>query len=468
MSCKQQVQLITEHTTICACATGPVQGAIAVIRVSGPDALGITDSIFSPHGRETVPGTRSLQNAAGYTIHYGDIVDNKDQIVDNVLVSIFRAPHSYTGEDSVEISCHASTYIVQEILRLLLDAGCSPAQPGEFTQRSFLNGKMDLSQAEAVADVIASRSAAEHRMAESQMRGAFSAQLKELHDKLLNITSLLELEIDFSDHEELEFADRGQLRTLALEIESVISRLAGSFRTGNAIKNGIPVAIIGKTNAGKSTLLNALLGEDKAIVSPIQGTTRDSIEDTIVIGGVTFRFIDTAGIRSTTNTIEALGIQRTFDKLNKAQVVLWMTDRADNSDFEDSSVAEHSSGKQVLYIHNKADMMASVPADYENHLFISAKDGKGIERLTAALLKVCNIAQLDQDNIIVSNIRHYQALTAALEAIRRVISGLETALPSDLISQDLRQCLFHLEDIMGSVTTPDVLSNIFSHFCIGK
>ena len=415
-------------------------------------------------------------------MRYGSIRRGED-LIDEVLVALFRAPHSFTGEDTVEITCHGSVYVQQQIMQLLIESGCRSALPGEYTQRAFMNGKMDLSQAEAVADLIASTSAGQHRLALNQMRGGFSHELRNLREQLLHITSLMELELDFSDHEELEFADRSELSTLAAHIETVISRLANSFSVGNAIKNGIPVAIIGETNAGKSTLLNVLLNEDKAIVSDIHGTTRDVIEDTINIGGITFRFIDTAGIRETHDVIESIGIERTFQKLDQANIVLWMIDAADAS-LQIAQLSEkilpRSEGKQLILVFNKADLLtgtsdvisvrrnvASLPENVKS-IFISAKKREHIDELQDLLIQAAHIPSLSQNDIIVTNIRHYEALTHALESIHRVQEGLSANLSGDFISQDLRECIFHLSDIVGEVTTDQVLGNIFERFCIGK
>lgn len=457
--------------TICAIATAQ-GGAIGNIRVSGPDAIEITSRIFIP-----ATAGKKLEDGKPYTLTFGRIHDG-EEVIDEVLISLFRAPHSYTGENSTEITCHGSTYILQRVLQLLIQNGCRMAQPGEYTQRAFLNGKMDLSQAEAVADLIASSSAATHRLAMSQMRGGFSKELAALRDQLLHFTSLIELELDFSDHEELEFADRSELSSLADGIEKVISRLVQSFSVGNAIKNGVPVAIIGETNAGKSTLLNVLLNEEKAIVSDIHGTTRDVIEDTVNIGGITFRFIDTAGIRETSDTIESLGIERTFQKLEQAEIVLWMidaTDAASQISQLSAQILPRCEGKQLILVFNKADLVDAPPtisstAFPENvqTIAISAKSRTNIDELQQVLVSAANLPTVTQNDVIVTNIRHYEALTHALEAIHRVQEGLADNLSGDFVSQDIRECIFHLSDIAGEVTTDMVLGNIFEHFCIGK
>jgi len=457
--------------TICAIATAQ-GGAIGIVRVSGAEALSITDKIFHPTEKNPLP----LTERKAYTVNFGQIKNEKGEIVDEVLVSLFRAPHSYTGENSVEISCHGSAYILQQVMQLLINNGCRTAGPGEFTQRAFLNGKMDLSQAEAVADLIASTSEATHRLAMNQMRGGFSKELAVLRNKLLHLTSLMELELDFSDHEELEFADRSELQALAAQIHQVIERLVQSFSIGNAIKNGIPVAIIGETNVGKSTLLNALLNEDKAIVSDIHGTTRDVIEDTMIINGVTFRFIDTAGIRQTNDTIENLGIKRSFKALEQAEIVILMYDLQRHENFKTffQEVEPYLKNKQVIFAQNKCDLVDNIPSNSEfdknnyHTIAISARQKINIDKLQKLLTEVTHIPSISTNDVIVTNLRHYEALTHALDAITRVEQGLISSLPSDLISQDLRECIFHLNDIIGEVTTDEVLGNIFEHFCIGK
>lgn len=467
---------MNKEETICAIATGR-GGALGIIRVSGPNAIINTDKIFIPADKTH----KLLSERKAYTISYGHITNKDGEIIDEVLVSLFRAPHSYTGENCTEISCHGSEYILKQIMQMLIDNGCRAANPGEFTQRAFLNGKMDLSQAEAVADLIASSSKATHRIAMNQMRGNFSNELRTLRDKLLHLTSLIELELDFSDHEDLEFADRKELKETSLQISTVISKLINSFSLGNAIKNGIPVAIIGETNAGKSTLLNTLSGDDRAIVSDIDGTTRDVIEDTININGTTFRFIDTAGIRETHDTIEAMGIERSFKALNKAEIVILMYDLQRKDNFLDfyEKIHQHLINKQVILAMNKCDIVPEsdikipeiikISSNIHWHtITISAKSGTNIEQLRNMLSELSCIPETSNNDIIITNVRHYEALTKALNAINHVEYGLTTSLTGDLIAQDLRECLFHLNDILGEVTTDEILHNIFKHFCIGK
>lgn len=461
--------------TICAIATAQ-GGAIGSIRVSGPEAITITGRIFTP-----AKSGKLLSEQKPYTLTFGRIY-NGEEMIDEVLVSLFRAPHSYTGEDSTEITCHGSSYILQQVMQLLIKNGCRMAQPGEYTQRAFLNGKMDLSQAEAVADLIASSSAATHRLALSQMRGGFSKELTTLREKLLNFTSMIELELDFSE-EDVEFADRSALRRLADEIEEVIARLANSFSVGNVIKNGVPVAIIGETNAGKSTLLNVLLNEDKAIVSDIHGTTRDVIEDTVNIGGITFRFIDTAGIRETSDTIESLGIERTFQKLDQAEIVLWMIDSADaisQLTLLSDKILPRCEHKQLILVFNKVELINEtqkneLASQFSEHIgseiesiFISAKQRLHTDELQQRLVAAAHLPTVTQNDVIITNIRHYEALTRALDAIHRVQEGLNANISGDFLSQDIRECIFHLSDIAGEVTNDMVLQNIFAHFCIGK
>jgi len=444
--------------TICALATAP-GGAIGIIRISGPRTLEILSRVFS----------KNLANADGNTIHYGHIKDG-EAVVDEVLVSVFREPYSYTGEESAEISCHGSRYILNKVLALLIENGCRQANPGEFTQRAYLNGKMDLSQAEAVADLIASTNQATHQIAMSQLRGHFSSQLAQLREQLLKLTSLLELELDFSDHEDLEFADRSELLVLTKTINNHITHLAQSFETGQAIKRGIPVAIVGKTNVGKSTLLNALLKDDRAIVSDIHGTTRDTIEDTIDIKGITFRFIDTAGIRQTTDTIEQIGIDRTYAAIEKARIVLWLIDKEPLSE-DINEVTQRAENKKLIVVKNKIDKEENNSYDLLNLPFvaISAKFGTGMEKLERAIYEASDIPTLTENDIIVTNARHYDALVRAHEHIQRVIDGLQMQLSGDLLSEDLRQALDTLAEITGGQITPnEVLGNIFKNFCVGK
>ncbi len=483
---------------ICAISTPPGIGAIAIVRLSGKGAITLTDTIFkSPSGKK-------LTSQPPNTVHFGRIYEG-DEIVDEVLVTLFHAPHSFTGEESVEISCHGSLYIQQKIIELILSHGARMAQPGEFTRRAFQNGKFDLSQAEAVADLIASTSQVSHRVAMNQMRGGFAEKLNELREALLQFVSLIELELDFSE-EDVEFADRHQLYELTEKIETSIEKLANSFKLGNVIKNGIPVAIIGETNAGKSTLLNALLNEEKAIVSDIHGTTRDTIEDTVNIGGIVFRFIDTAGIRQTCDTLENIGIERTFKKIEQASIVLWVIDLTapeENLRQTAEALIPKLNKKQVILLFNKADLLSSrkstpsqphlppfqeattkessphsTPKTVPNpslmaglkaeRLFISAKNHQNIDQLQSLLVKMAHIPHIGENDVIVTNLRHYEALKKALGAIRRVKKGLNAGISGDFLSQDIRECMFYLGEITGQITTDEILGNIFSHFCIGK
>ena len=461
-------------TTITAISTAPGVGGIAVIRVSGKDAISNSNHIFRSKKKSF-----SLLEQAANTISFGSIVNAKEETIDEVLVAIFRAPHSFTGEDVVEISCHGSVFVQQQILHLLLENGCLLAQPGEFTQRAFLNGKMDLSQAEAVADLIASTSAASHRMAMNQMRGGFSTELMKLRTQLLNFVSLVELELDFNE-EDVEFADRNQLKTLATDIEQVIDKLSDSFKVGNALKNGIPVALVGETNVGKSTLLNVLLNEEKAIVSDIHGTTRDVIEDSVIINGVTFRFIDTAGIRDTKDKIESMGIERTYQKIEQASIVLWILDCTqvtEHIEWLTERIAKRSAGKKVILVFNKIDKIAEEERDVLNLLFeqfeseriyISARERINTEGLKKALIQAAQLPEITSADVVVSNIRHYEALQNAHSAICRVIDGIEIGISGDFLSQDIRECMHFLGEITGQISNDEILGNIFGKFCIGK
>ena len=449
---------MTANDNICAMATPP-GGAIGIIRVSGPEAIKIVNQLFS----------RDLSIAKGHTLHYGLIGKDISSPIDDAMVGVFHAPHSYTGENSVEIYCHGSRYIMSQITHCLIESGCRQAEPGEYTRRAFINGKLDLSQAEAVADLIAATGKSSHDMALGQLRGNISNELSILRDKLLHITSLIELELDFSDHEELEFADRSELIQLASTIQSRISSLASSFHTGQAIKQGIPVAIIGKTNVGKSTLLNRLVGEEKAIVSDIHGTTRDIIEDTIDIHGITFRFVDTAGLRSTDDIIEKIGIERSYSALSKAAIVLWVIDTAP-TDNEIEDITGRCEGKQLIVVINKTDKLKAphLSLPYTT-LSISALEGIGIDSLIDSIYEKAGIPEIGENDAIITSARHYDSLLQAKESIDRVVDGLAMNLANDLLSEDLRQCLEALAEITGgSITPTEVLNNIFSHFCIGK
>lgn len=534
--------------TICAPATVPGTGAISVIRVSGGEALPVVSAMV-----KCAPG-REIMMAPGYSVRFGRIFLDDGELLDEVLVTVFRAPHSYTGEDSAEISCHASKYIVDNVLHLLVEAGVRPAEPGEFTRRAYLNGKMDLAQAEAVADLIAAQGAAAHHLALSQLKGGFSNELKKMRGELLNIVSLMELELDFSE-EEVEFADRSQLSGLVDAVSGHIGRLISSFRLGNAIRNGIPVAITGATNTGKSTLLNALLGEDRAIVSDIHGTTRDTIEETLNVGGLLFRFIDTAGIRNTDEAVEQIGIERTFRKLEEAVVVFAMVDASlacsleagvpgvgssgashddvsaagsgigDSGNSSDSAVSSGSgdillsrkddyvgmtgqyasagngvwrgvedvlarvdvSRQKVIFVVNKMDrvtgmnapallairagldrLKASYRLQESPEVYVSAKKGEGLDDLRMALSDVCAEYAVSSDDVIVTNARHIDALKNARTALARVQDGLRSGLPTDLVSQDIREAIYHIGSIVGEISTDEVLGNIFKNFCIGK
>ena len=456
------------NPTICAIATAP-GGAIGIIRISGSEALTIADRIFRPVGSNA-----PLADRKPYTLAFGNIVNAENEVVDEVLVSIFHAPHSYTGENSVEISCHGSAYILQQVMFLLTQNGCIPAGPGEFTQRAFLNGKMDLSQAEAVADLISATNKATHDMALSQLKGHFSNELSDLRAHLLKLTSLLELELDFSDHEELEFADRSELYTLACDIHQRLASLARSFEVGNALKNGIPVAIVGKTNVGKSTLLNHLLHEEKAIVSDVHGTTRDFIEDTTIINGIQFRFVDTAGIRSTDDVVENIGIERTYQKLQEAKIVLWLIDQQP-TEAEMEDIKERVADKKLIIVRNKIDKSTAHSTFNIQHstfttVGISAKYGTNIPVLEQLIVEAADIPQLSESDIVITSARHYSALLLADESLQRVIDSMNLGLSGDLLAEDLRIVIDHLAEITGEerITPQETLQNIFTHFCIGK
>ena len=450
-------------STICAISTPYGSGGIAVVRVSGESAIAIVDKLFC--------GRKSLTEAKAYTVHYGEIrrggEEAKGEILDQVLVSVFRAPHSFTGEDVVEIACHGSMYIQQTLLQWLVDAGCQLAKAGEFTQRAFLNGKMDLTEAEAVADLIAAQTKAEKDLALSQLRGGISQELAALRERLLTFTSLVELELDFADHEELEFADRSELFALAQEIDNAIGKLVGSFKTGNAIKQGIPVAIIGAPNVGKSTLLNALLGEERAIVSDIQGTTRDTVEDTLVLDGMLFRFIDTAGMRQTDDQIESLGIERSRQAAQKAAVLIHLQDVSNPTDI--LSELDDISEKKVIQVLNKVDLIGErrEARGDEARIYLSAKSGN-VEVLKQQLINFAREQYDTRNAVTISNTRHYEALVRAQGAIQRVQEGLQMQISGEFLSMDLQDCLAALGEITGQITSQEVLNNIFGKFCIGK
>ena len=481
---------IHNEDTIYAPATVPGTGAISVIRISGPDALTIADKVITCR-------RGSISDAAGYTIRFGTAASPSGETIDEVLVSVFRAPHSYTGENSVEISCHASSFIVTTLMGMLSAAGARAAEPGEFTQRAYLNGKMDLAQAEAVADVIASQNAAAHRIAFKQMKGGFSSELKDMRSELLELVSLMELELDFSE-EDVEFADRSRLDSLLVKITEHVTRLIDSFRLGNAIKNGVPVAIAGATNTGKSTLLNALLGEDRAIVSDIHGTTRDTIEETLNIDGILFRFIDTAGLRETSEIVEKIGIERTFKKISEASIVLGMVDLTRDSETTCETVrsiieAVDFKTQKLVFLLNKTDIsdtnkfvttkniiVSEIEKQSVAHIDIcniekyveiipmSAKTGSGVSELRSILASSQKNLLAESDTTLVTNQRHVQALTDARTSLLRVREGLASGLPSDLAAQDIREAIYHLGSIVGEISTDEVLGNIFANFCIGK
>ncbi len=457
-----------QNDTIIALATSSGIGAIAVLRLSGEQSISIVNQFF-----KSKYGTKDLNEVDSHTIHLGNIIDG-ERMIDEVLVSVFKNPRSYTGENVVEINCHGSVYIQQEILQLFLKNGVRNADPGEFTLRAFINGKMDLSQAEAVADLIASNSAASHQVALQQMRGGFSTEIENLRQQLLNFASLIELELDFAE-EDVEFADRTEFRNLVEKISSVLKRLIDSFALGNVLKNGIPVAIVGEPNAGKSTLLNALLNEDRAIVSDIAGTTRDAIEDELTIDGVAYRFIDTAGIRSTEDVVETIGIKKTFENIEKAQLVLHLVDA--NSlhtlDTKMRELQEKYPNKKILNILNKSDLLtpaqiSTLKSNYDDIIILSAKNKTGILELTETLTDLANKGALSNNETIVSNSRHFEALNNAYNSIKEVEKGIQQNVSTDLFAIDIRQALYHLGEITGEVTTEDLLGNIFANFCIGK
>ncbi len=467
---------MTQNDTIVALATASGSGAIAVIRLSGKNAISFCEKHF-----KSVSG-KVLSEEDTHTIHLGHIVDG-DRTIDEVLVSVFKNPQSYTGEDVIEISCHGSPYIQQEIIQLFLRKGCRIANPGEFTLRAFLNGKLDLSQAEAVADLIASDSEASHQIAMQQMRGGFSNEIKMLRDELMNFASLIELELDFAE-EDVEFANRNQFQDLISRITKVLKRLIDSFAVGNVIKNGIPIAIIGEPNVGKSTLLNALLNEEKAIVSDIAGTTRDAIEDEMSIDGINFRFIDTAGIRETEDVVENIGIKKTFEKIDQAQVVVLLLDakelkvKSEKLKVDIAQIQNKYPQKPLIVIANKVDTfsesekkelsVSSSGVEKSNLLLISAKTGQGVEELKSKLLEFVNTGALRNNDTIVTNSRHYDALLKALEEIVKVQEGINANLSGDLLAIDIRQALYHFGEITGEITSDDLLGNIFANFCIGK
>ncbi len=471
---------MTTKSTICAIATATGNGAIAVIRISGNAAFEVCDKIFVSKKKNF-----RLTNAAPNTIHFGQIVD-KEVVIDEVLVSVFCNPQSYTGENTLEISCHGSIFIQQQILQLIIKQGVRLAKPGEFTMRAFLNGKMDLSQAEAVADLIASNSKASHRVAIQQMKGGFSSEIRKLRSDLLQFISLIELELDFAE-EDVEFADRKQLSSLLVKIRDIVSSLSASFDSGNALRNGVPVAIVGEPNVGKSTLLNFLLKDERAIVSEIAGTTRDSIEDMIVINGIPYRFIDTAGLRNTTDVIENLGIERTHNKIRQATIILKLVDATDSSQTIDNAIRRLKNDnpaiqeKKFILVVNKIDKISAFELEHsffkENYsnltsddsfVLISAKQKQNISALIDILVAAVSISPIGENDVVVTNVRHFEALNNTSDAINRALAGITNQIPTDFLSQDIREAIYHLGEITGEITTDEILGNIFSKFCIGK
>ncbi|MCL2097557.1 MAG: tRNA uridine-5-carboxymethylaminomethyl(34) synthesis GTPase MnmE [Bacteroidales bacterium] len=454
-----------ENSTICAVSTASGAAGVALIRISGDRAIAISEQVFIPK-----KAGKSLSSQKSHSLSFGRIMDG-GKVLDEVLISVFRAPHSFTGEEVVEIACHGSLYIQQQITQLLIRHGARTAAAGEFTQRAFLNGRMDLAQAEAVADLIAAENAAAHQVAMQQMRGGFSEELQQLREQLLNFVSLLELELDFGE-EEVEFADRSQLNELLTQLQAHINRLLQSFSLGNVIKNGVSVAIVGATNVGKSTLLNTLLGEERAIVSDIHGTTRDSIEDSITLNGVQFRFIDTAGLRHSAETIEQLGIARTYDKLRQAAIVLLVLDATRPETFApvEEIQSRLNNNQHLIVLLNKTDAtpIVSCQLSIVNFIAISAKHKEGLDQLIAALAAAVNLSPLSRNETVLTNARHYEALQRSAEALERVSEGVNSGLPGDLVAQDLREALHHLGAITGTITTDEILGAIFGRFCIGK